>query len=141
MSLSEAIAILLFTAAMAAPVQAAAGLSGNFWYVVPWSFERPILNLDELRRFARDAYTTFASNGRSAVLACASIGVAALIPSDLRPEEVLDPAVGVSRCGTALLMAGDLHYGALRTRLEEGQFQKRAERDHVELWIRPSPLK
>ena len=140
-SLGEAIAIFLFTVAMAAPVQAAAGLPGNFWYVVPWSFERPILDLEELRRFARDAHTTFASNGRAAVSSCASIGVAALIPSDLRPEEVLDPAVGVSSCGTALLMVGDMHYGALRTRLEEGRFQKIAERDDVELWIRPGPLK
>ena len=117
------------------------GLPGNFWYVVPWSFERPILDLDELRRFARDAHTTFASNGRAAGSACASIGVAALIPNDLRPEEVLDPAVGVSSCGTALLMVGDMHDGALRTRLEEGRFQKIAERDDVESRIRPTQPK
>jgi len=138
-SFSEVIAILVFAVAMAAPVQAAVGLSGNFWYVVPWSFERSILNLDELRRFARDAHTTFAGSQGSAGLVCASTGVAALIPNDLRPEEVRDPAAGVSGCNGALLMAGDMQYTALRPRLEESQFQKVAERDGVELWIRGRP--
>jgi hypothetical protein len=136
-SLAEALTLVVFAIAMTAPAQAAFGIQTNFWYVVPWSFERPILDLEDMRTFASRAHRTFASNGPSGGLACASVGVAALIPNDLRPREVVDPKLGVSECGTVLLMAGDMHSAAIGTELEMRHFHRVDEFEAVQLWMRP----
>lgn len=138
-SLAEALAVVVFALAMTAPAQAAVGIRTNFWYVVPWSFDRPVLDLEDLRRFARNAHRSFDSMGPSDALACASVGVAALIPNDLRPKEVVDPDIGISECGTVLLMVGDIHAAAIGAQLETLRFQLVAERGTLQLWMRPDP--
>ncbi|MCC7126698.1 MAG: hypothetical protein IT178_17745 [Acidobacteria bacterium] len=139
-SLAEAVTIVVCAIAMTAPAQAAAGIQTNFWYVVPWSFERPILRLEDMRTFARRTHRTFASGGPSGALPCASVGVAALIPNDLHPREVIDPNVGVSECGTVLLMAGDMHSAAIGAELETRQFHRVDEFEAVQLWMRLDAL-
>ena len=136
-SLAEALAVVAFAITMTAPAQAAVGIQTNFWYVVPWSFERPILDLENMRRFARNAHRTFASNGTYRGLACVSVGVAALIPNDLRPKEIVDLEAGLSECGTVLLMAGDIQSTAIGTELGALRFQRVGEFESVQLWMRP----
>lgn len=138
-SLAEAFTVVILAVAMSAPAQAAAGIRANFWYVVPWSFERPILDLDNMQRFARNAHRTFASDGPSERRACASVGVAALIPDDLRPTDVVDLDLGLSACAAVLFMAGDIQSTAIAAELEARRFQKVGEFEAVQLWMPPEP--
>lgn len=138
-SVAEGFAIVSVAIAMTAPAQAAVGIQANFWYLIAWSFDRPIHDLDDMRQFARNAHRSFASTGTGGRLSCASVGVAALIPNDLRPQEVIDPAAGISTCRTVLLMVGDMQSAAVSVQLEALRFQRVSERAALQLWWRPDP--
>jgi len=138
-TMAEALVVVVLGIAMTAPAQAAAGIRTNFWYVIPWSLERPIFNLESMRRFARNAHRTFDADGAPEGRACASVGVAALIPNDLRPKDVVALDVGLSECRTVLLMAGDIQSTAIGVELEARRFQKVGEFEAVQLWIQPEP--
>ena len=66
-----------------------------------------------------------------------SVGVAALIPNDLRPKEIVDLEAGLSECGTVLLMAGDIQSTAIGAELGALRFQRVGEFESVQLWMRP----
>ena len=136
-TLTEALTLVVLAVAMTAPAQAAVGIPTHFGYVLPWSFERPISDLEGMRRFARSAHRTLGTDRPPGELACASVGVAALIPNDLRPTDIVDPKAGIAECGTVLLMAGDMHSTAIGAELDMRRFRKVAEFEAVQLWMRP----
>jgi len=50
--------------------------------------------------------------------ACASSGVASMAPDAVAPAQVIDPASSLEQCHTVFLFKADLHYEALRPRME-----------------------
>jgi hypothetical protein len=67
---------------------------------------------------------------------CASAGIAALIPDNLTPEELLDPRGNPSECRTVLLLRDELYYDVLSTRAAAHKFKVVAKRGNAELWFR-----
>jgi hypothetical protein len=71
---------------------------------------------------------------------CVSIGIAALIPNDVTPNDVLNVSDDLSTCHTLLLMRGDMQYGPLSARAEAEHFEHVASQYNAEVWlIRAAP--
>jgi hypothetical protein len=128
--------VAVLSLALTAPVQAVIGTRQQRWPVAQQALTRPVTNIASMKEFARWVRTVYSSpvddRGRHR---CASMGIAALIPDDLTPEEVIDPGSDVSACRTVLLLRRDMHYDALRTRIEALGFQRVAERENAEFWM------
>ena len=63
------------------------------------------------------------------------MGIAALIPNDLTPDDVMNADSDVSACGTLLLLRVDMHYEVLSARAQTLGFVRVAERYNAELWL------
>ncbi len=134
----EAALILSVSVAMTAPVQAAAGLGSQFWYVAPWSLTRPVVDIGAMRDFARWVrrdYPAGADMTTGETSYCVSMGIAALMPNDIRPHESLDAGIDVSDCRAFLLLRGDMHYSVFSHSLAARGFAPVARREHAELWL------
>jgi hypothetical protein len=66
---------------------------------------------------------------------CVSQGIAALIPDDVRPDEVLAADSDISRCNALVLMRGEMNYELLRTRAATQRFVRVGSKDNAELWV------
>jgi hypothetical protein len=135
----ESALVAVLSLAMAAPFQAAVGARGEFWYVARWALTRPVTNTERMKAFAlwvRGKYPAETGDGVSETKQCVSMGIAALIPNDIRPDEVPDGASDVSACRSALLLRGDMTYGALSARAAAQRFERVAERDYAEMWLK-----
>ena len=81
------------------------------WFpVIAFALTGPVVDLPDLAR-----QTSAAIGGVPG--ACVSLGVAALIPDDFTPAQVLDPDSDLAACRTVFLFNTDIHYKALRPRL------------------------
>jgi hypothetical protein len=135
-SRAESALIVLLSVALAAPFQAAVGARGEFWYVARWAVTRPVTNIEGMKDFVlwvRRNYST-ESGDRGPGKMCVSMGIAALVPNHLDPDEVLDADSDVSACGNLLLLRADMHYGVLSARAEALGFMRVAARYNAELW-------
>jgi hypothetical protein len=70
----------------------------------------PVVDLPHLAQEAADA--TVGVPG-----VCVSTGVAALIPDNFAPAQVVDPASDLAKCRTIFVFNHDLHYDALKPKL------------------------
>jgi hypothetical protein len=114
-SRAESALIVALSLAMAAPLQAAAGVRGQSWHVIQWAFTRPVTNIQAMKDFAlwvRKDYS-IETGDRGLKKQCVSMGIAALIPNDLTPDDVMNADSDVSACGTLLLLRVDMHYEVL----------------------------
>jgi hypothetical protein len=66
---------------------------------------------------------------------CVSQGIAALIPNDIRPDEVLTTDSDLGACHVLFLMRGDMHYAALSTRAQAGGFERMGSKSNAEMWL------
>ena len=118
---------------LSAPVQALIGTSQQSWLVVRQAFTRSVANVRLMTAFARSVGPGGGDRGERR---CASMGIAALIPDDLNPQDVINPRTDLRTCRALLLLRGDMHYEALLSRAENARFRKAMERENAELWIR-----
>lgn len=139
-SIGEWLVVTASAMLLSAPFHAATGARGQFWYVARWAFERPVANLGSMREFALWVRRDYVRSGGGAAShsgkECASMGIAALIPNEMRPDELVDSRSDISRCRTLLLQRADIDYGALVARAEAQRFRQVATRQTAELWMR-----
>jgi hypothetical protein len=136
-STAESILLVVLSLAIAAPIHAAVGSQGQFWYVARWAVARPVVDIEGMKKFALRARRSFPAGTADRVPQeknCVSIGVAALIPNDVQPNEILNGVDDVPACRTLLLMRGDMQYGTVGPRAEADTFRRAAAKDNVELW-------
>jgi hypothetical protein len=132
----EALTILALS--LAAPVQAAAGVGGNSWYVAQWAVHRRVVDLRAMQQFSLQVLRTArqdapgAEQGRT----CVSMGIAALVPNKVQPDDVVDGGRSLAGCKLVLLQNGDMSYPPLRARAEAEWMQLVMSRDTAELWQR-----
>jgi hypothetical protein len=134
---TEAVVILVASLVLSAPVQAAAGARGEFWFVADWAVRRPIANIGQMQDFVRWARKGFAATEvkRSNQKQCVSQAIAALVPNEIRPDEILTPDVDLRTCQMILLMRGEVFYGELGTRSQKAGFERMASRENAEVWV------
>jgi hypothetical protein len=139
---ADAALIALASLALAAPVQAALGLRGNFWYVAEWSVTRPVVDLKAMTAFVPSVLDQYpdvpATTGGLPSKACASMGIAALTPDALTPEQVVDGGTDLTRCRALLLLRADIDYGVLSAHAAQLGFARMDARHNAELWLRLS---
>jgi hypothetical protein len=137
-SIAESIVLLAFSLAITAPIHAAVGAQSQYWYVAKWALTRPVVDIQLMKRFALGALAPISrpvADTHAPAKHCVSMGIAALIPNDVRPNEVLDTADDLRPCRTLLLMRGDMQYGFLSSRAEANGFALVARQDNAELWV------
>jgi hypothetical protein len=69
------------------------------------------------------------------------MGIAALIPNELDPDEVLEADSDLTTCRTVLLLREDMHYGPLSDRARAENFKAAGARYNAELWLPPTNLR
>jgi hypothetical protein len=128
--------LIVFPLALTAPAQALMATPQQRWDVAEQALTRPIVNIAAMRELVLWVRASFAqpAAGRDQKQ-CASMGIAALIPDDLRPEEVIDPTSDISTCRTVSLLRHDMHYAALAVKVEASGFKRIATREHAEVWM------
>jgi hypothetical protein len=121
---------------LSAPAQAIIDTPQQRWYVVQQAVTRPVAKIAAMKEFVRWVHVSFASSAAErAQRRCASMGIAALIPDELAPEEVIGPGSNLSVCRTLLLLHADMHYRALSAQAEASGFKRVATRENAELWM------
>ena len=142
-SAAEGFIILAAALALAAPVHAAAGSRKESWSVTNLAWQRPVADIRGMQEFARWARRSLApgDDGRGAdrKRVCLSQGIAALIPNDIRPDDVLTWTSDLRPCAVMLLMRGDMYYGELSTRAKAAAFEPTKSQQNVEIWIAKGP--
>jgi hypothetical protein len=140
-ALPESIILLVLLIAISAPMQGVVRARGQFFYIVKLAFTRPVVSIPSMKEFAlgvRQNYSHDALDGISVESQCVSQGVAALIPNDVKFDEVVyaeNPISDLAKCRTVLLFRGEQD-GYLRARAEAQAFKPVATRHNVELWLR-----
>jgi hypothetical protein len=136
---TEGVVILAAALALSAPIQAAAGARGAFWFVATWAFQRPVEDIRSMQDFVRWARKSLAGteDGRwpNGNRGCVSQGIAALIPNDIRPDEVLTMDSDLRACDVLFLMRGDMHYAELSTRAQAVGFAPMGSKRNAEMWL------
>ena len=135
----EGLVIVAAALALAAPIQAAAGARGEFWFVAKLAFERPVADIREMQEFLRWARQGLPFNGEgqgpNSAKLCVSQGVAALIPNEIRPNEVLTWDSDLRACYALFLMRGDMFYSTVGTRAKAAGFERTNSKLNAELWM------
>jgi hypothetical protein len=135
-SMMEKGIFVVLSLTLTAPVQAMLGTPQQRWIVAQQAFTRPIVNIAAMTEFVRRVRGNFAPPApERGERQCASTGIAALVPDDLTPEDVIGPGGDISNCRTVLLLRRDLHYDALTAEAKESGFKQIAQRENAELWI------
>jgi hypothetical protein len=135
-SMMEKGILVVLSLTLTAPVQAIIGTPQQRWYVAQQALTRPIVNIAAMTEFVRSVRANFASpvveRGQRQ---CASMGIAALVPDDFTPEDVIDSSSDISDCRTVLLLRSDMTYIALSAEAKEFGFKQVAQRENAQLWI------
>jgi hypothetical protein len=136
---AEAVVIMAAALALAAPIQAAAGSRGAFWFVARWAFERPVVNTGPMRDFVLWARKGLApaeeAGGPRQPRQCVSQGIAALVPNAIRPDELLAPDADLQTCHVVFLMRGDMNYTVLSARARSLGFRPLSSTLNAEMWL------
>jgi hypothetical protein len=136
---TEGAVILAVALTLSAPMQAAAGAPGQFWYVAKWAFQRPVADIRGMQDYVLWARTSLAAteDGRrpNQNKQCVSQGIAALIPHEIRPDEVLTTDADLRECQVIFLMRGDMHYAELSARAQAAGFDRVGSTRNAEMWL------
>lgn len=142
LSRAESVLLLVLSLSLTAPIHAAVGAKEQSWHVATWALTRPVADIQGMKDFALRARASVSGTTNDRVRTekdCVSIGIAALIPNDIHPDEVLNQNDDVTACRTLLLMRGDMQYELLSSRAQAAQFARGATRENVELWVNVRP--
>jgi hypothetical protein len=135
-SMIEKALIVVLSLVLTAPVQAIVGSPQQRWYVVQYALARPLVNIPAMKELVRWVRTNFAgSAAERGQKQCASMGIAALIPDDFTPEDVIDDRSDISACRTIFLLRRDIHYLALSPKVQALGFRRIATRENAEAWM------
>ena len=135
-SMIEKALIVVLSLVLTAPVQAIVGSPQQRWYVVQYALARPLVNIPAMKELVRWVRTNFAgSAAERGQKQCASMGIAALIPDDFTPDDVIDDKSDISACRTIFLLRRDIHYLALSPKVEALGFRRIATRENAEAWM------
>jgi hypothetical protein len=133
---AEAFVILAAAVVLSAPFQAAVGARGESFYVARWAFQRPVVDIRAMQGFIRWAKQGFGATGLGPnQKQCFSQGIAALVPNDIRAEEVLTPDTNLHDCQMIVLLRGEVFYGDLSSRNEAAGFRPMKAKDNAEVWV------
>lgn len=139
-TMAEGGVIVAAALALCAPVQAAVGARGEFWFVARYAVQRPVADIRAMQAFVRWARNSMpigaAGEGRKD---CLSQGIAALVPNEIRPDQVLAWDSDLRPCHALFLMRGDMYYAELGTRAKAAGFQPTNSRENAELWLIAAP--
>jgi len=137
--LFESAVLLLSAVALSFPAHRALGMKREYSYVVKLAFVRPVIGTASTVRFvmkARRHHADSALQHNSAQRQCASQGIAALVPNNVRADEVLYADSDLAKCHTVFLLRGSDEYGPLSARAKSEGFKEVAARDNASLWVR-----
>lgn len=134
---TEAVVILGVALALCAPIQAVAGIPAEFWFVAQEAVRRPVVDIQRMQDYVLLARKGFATTdvGRSNQKQCVSQAIAALVPNEVRPDEVLTPDSDLRTCQMITLMRGEVFYGELATRSEAAGFRRMNSKENAEVWV------
>jgi hypothetical protein len=134
---AEGVVILAAALALSAPLQAAAGARGEFWFVARLTFQRSLADVRGMQEFVRWARKSLpiTEDDQHPRKVCVSQGIAALVPNDIRPEEILTWNSDVRACHALFLMHGDMYYSELGTRARAAGFEPTNSKENAELWL------
>jgi hypothetical protein len=138
-ALPESIILLMLAIVLSVPMQRAMGVRRQHFYAVKSAFEGPVVSIPSIRQFAlevRQNYAQGALDGVSGQSQCVSQGMAALIPNDVQPDEVVYADSDLAKCRTLLLIHGGSEYGRLSARAEARELKPVATRHNASLWAR-----
>jgi hypothetical protein len=136
-SIIEKAILVILSSVLTAPVQAIIGTPQQRWDVAQQALTRPVVNVAAMKELARWVRATFAASAAErGQKQCASMGIAALIPDDLTPEEVIDDRSDLATCRTVLLLRYDMHYHALSIKAEALGFKRVATKENADVWMK-----
>jgi hypothetical protein len=136
---AEAVAILGAAVMLSAPFQAAVGTREASLYVATWAFRRSVVDIRSMQDFVRWTKKGFGAIGLEPnQRQCFSQAIAALVPNDIRPEEILTPDANLRNCQMIVLMRGEVFYGELATRSEAAGFRPMKSKENAEVWVATS---
>jgi hypothetical protein len=142
-SVAEGVIILAAALALAAPIQAAAGSRTESWSFTKLAWQRPVADIRAMQEFARWARRSLAPSddggGADRKRVCESQGIAALIPNDIRPDEILTWTSDLAPCQVILLMRGDMYYNELGRRAKAAGLELMKSQQNVEIWLARRP--
>jgi hypothetical protein len=136
---AEALAIIVLSVTMTAPLQSAVGVTGNSWYMPRSALERTVVDIGEMRDFAlwvKRNFPTERTDRGTGRKYCATAGIAALIPDNLTPEELLGPRGNPSECRTLLMLRDEMDSDVITGRAAAHKFKVVEKRHNAELWFR-----
>jgi hypothetical protein len=138
-TLPESVVLVLLAAALSFPMHRVLGVKREYSYVVKLAFVRPVVSISSLQRFVREVRQNHAHgslDGTSAQSQCVGQGIAALVPNDVQPDEVVYADGNLDKCRAVLLLRGGSQDGPVRAQAEVHDFKPVATRHNVELWVR-----
>ena len=103
------------------------------------SLRQPVLDLASIQRFAlevRQRHGGGALEGSSGKRQCVSQGIAALVPDEVQPDDVVYGDNDLAKCEAVLLLRGGSEYGPLSARARAQEFKPVAARHNATLWER-----
>jgi hypothetical protein len=98
-----------------------------------------VVSISSLQRFVREArrnHTLDSLDGTSAQSQCVSAGIAALVPNDVQPDEVIYADGNLDKCRSVFLLRGGSQDGPVRAQAEAHGFKPIATRYNASLWVR-----
>jgi hypothetical protein len=136
--LSESIILLVLSMALTFPMLRVIGVQRQYSYVVKLAFVRPVVDLPSVTRFALEVRQKYAHGSLDSISAesqCVSQGIAALIPNEVQPDEVVYADSDLAKCRTLLLLRGGSEYGPLSARAEADGLKPVATHQTAMLWV------
>lgn len=138
-ALPESIILLALSIAISAPMQRVVRAERQYLYVAKLAFVGPVVSIPSIKEFAlavRQDYPHGALDGVSVKSQCVSQAVAAIIPNDVQPDEVVHADRDLAKCRTVLLLRGGSEYRHLSAGAKAYEFKPVATRHNVEVWVR-----
>ena len=138
-TLPESVVLVLVAAALSFPMHRILGVEREYSYVVKLAFVRPVFSISSLQRFVREARRSNAHgslDGTSVQSQCVSAAIAALVPNDVQPDEVIYADGNLEKCRAVLLLRGGSQDVPVRAQAEANGFKPIATRHNASLWVR-----
>ena len=135
----ERVVLVLLAVALSTPMHHVLGVEREYSYVVKLALVRPAFSISSLQQFVREARQHHARgslDGTAAQSQCVAAGIAALVPNDVQPDEVVYADGNLDKCRAVFLLRGGSQDRAVRAQAEAQGFKPVAIRQNASLWVR-----